>query len=197
MKSILHRRVRQHGEEWVEEGSRYEGARARRVLTVFSSTGARVSAWVARRESFLRSEVTLLAGRALAQPRAAAPQLRVAAPQPRVDVPQPRVAVPQPRVITHCYPLRNATLIAPEALAMLTAHEADDIHNYVMPSPITHDYLVNSVEHPVDGHMMNYKELINDPTTKVDWETSASNEYGRLFRHHPLGGTPPNPLRTP
>jgi hypothetical protein len=51
-----------------------------------------------------------------------------------------------------------------------------------MPSPIPHEYLVNNVENPVGGHMMNYKELINDPTTKVDWAPSASKEVGRIFQ---------------
>lgn len=41
-------------------------------------------------------------------------------------------------------------------------------------------HVANSVEHPITGKLMEYRELIRDPITTPAWTISSANEFGRL-----------------
>jgi hypothetical protein len=45
---------------------------------------------------------------------------------------------------------------------------------------ILENYFANAVAHPTTGKLMEYRQLITDPTTKETWQLSAANEFGRL-----------------
>ena len=65
-----------------------------------------------------------------------------------------------------------ATTIDDENAALLQSLIDQDMHML----------LANSVVHPETGLAMEYKDLINDPLTKRDWDFSAANEFGRLMQ---------------
>jgi hypothetical protein len=42
------------------------------------------------------------------------------------------------------------------------------------------NFYASTMVHPTTGRLMEYQQLITDPETRVDWQLSAANEFGRL-----------------